>query len=103
MNKLTAAAGLSVIIALAATSAAANPGKGGSLPPGLEKKAQRGGELPPGWKKKLQKGVILEPEIYRHGVIVRPVDEFGFVTIRIEGELVRLVHATHEIVDILSH
>ncbi|WP_160152257.1 hypothetical protein [Microbulbifer sp. ALW1] len=77
--------------------------KSGDLPPGLQKKVERGGELPPGWKKKLQRGYVLEDAIYRHAVIVQPVDRHGLVTVRIEGELVRLVHATHEIVDILSH
>ncbi|MBN8430040.1 hypothetical protein JF535_04145 [Microbulbifer salipaludis] len=84
-----------------ATVAFAKPDKHGELPPGLQKKVQRGGELPPGWKKKLQPGYILEDDIYRHAVVVHPVDDRGLVTVRIEGELVRLVHATHEIVDIL--
>lgn len=83
--------------------AIAKPEKSGDLPPGLQKKVERGGELPPGWKKKLQKGYVLEDAIYDHAVIVQPVDRHGLVTVRIEGELVRLVHATHEIVDILSH
>lgn len=86
-----------------ATLAVAKPGKSGDLPPGLQKKAERGGELPPGWKKKLRRGYVLEDAIYNHAVIVQPVDRNGLVTVRIEGELVRLVHATHEIVDILSH
>lgn len=83
--------------------AVAKPDKSGDLPPGLQKKVNRGGELPPGWKKKLQPGYVLEDAIYDHAVVVHPVDSRGLVTVRIEGELVRLVHATHEIVDILSH
>ncbi|WP_295798561.1 hypothetical protein [uncultured Microbulbifer sp.] len=83
--------------------AVAKPDKSGDLPPGLQKKVNRGGELPPGWKKKLRRGYVLEDAIYNHAVIVHPVDSRGLVTVRIEGELVRLVHATHEIVDILSH
>ncbi|WOX04379.1 hypothetical protein [Microbulbifer pacificus] len=86
-----------------AGSALAKPDKGGELPPGLQKKVERGGELPPGWKKKLVRGHRMEDTIYHHAVIVQPVDRHGLVTVRIEGELVRLVHATHEIVDILSH
>ncbi|MFV8781104.1 hypothetical protein ACNKU7_01665 [Microbulbifer sp. SA54] len=86
-----------------AAVAVAKPDKSGDLPPGLQKKVDRGGELPPGWKKKLQKGHRLDDSIYSHAVIVQPVDRHGLVTVRIEGELVRLVHATHEIVDILSH
>ena len=94
---------VAIALALPATSVLAKPDKGGDLPPGLQKKVERGGELPPGWKKKLRPGYVLEDEIYRHAVIVKPVDSRGLVTVRIEGELVRLMHATHEIVDILSH
>ncbi|MBY6210112.1 hypothetical protein KUV95_00960 [Microbulbifer agarilyticus] len=91
-------------LAMGGTSAMAKPDKHNSdLPPGLQKKVARGGELPPGWKKKLAPGYVLEDEIYRHAVIVQPVDSRGLVTVRIEGELVRLIHATHEIVDVLSH
>ncbi|MCQ3828706.1 hypothetical protein HXX02_04565 [Microbulbifer elongatus] len=86
----------------ATANAVAKPDKNGELPPGLQKKVERGGELPPGWKKKLAPGYVLEDEIYRHAVVVHPVDSRGLVTVRIEGELIRLVHATHEIVDILS-
>lgn len=101
MKKIAIITGMAALIALPAAGVMAKPHD--DLPQGLKKKAERGGELPPGWKKKLQRGAILEPEIYRHGVIVKPVDSHGIVTVSIEGELVRLVHATHEIVDILSH
>lgn len=91
------------VLGLAAHTASARPpGHHGSLPPGLQKKAQRGQSLPPGWQKKLQRGHILEPDIYRHGVIIRPRDQHGYVTMRIDNEVVRLIAATHEIVDILS-
>lgn len=93
---------LMVALAAGATTAMAKPDKSGDLPPGLQKKVNRGGELPPGWKKKLAPGYILEDAIYDHAVIVQPVDRHGLVTVRIEGELVRLIHATHEIVDVLS-
>ncbi len=101
MYKSAIAAGLGLLLALPAAGVMAKPNS--DLPPGLQKKAERGGELPPGWKKKLQVGAILEPDIYHHGVIVKPVDQYGMVTISIEGELVRLMHHTHEIVEILSH
>lgn len=94
-------AGLATVLAVGTTSALAKPSK--DLPPGLQKKVENGGELPPGWKKKLQVGHVLDYDIYRHGVIVKPVDSHGIVTISIEGELVRLMHHTREIVDILSH
>ncbi|SEA12033.1 hypothetical protein [Microbulbifer marinus] len=100
MFKPAIVTGLAVLLAMPAASVLAKPGE---LPPGLQKKVERGGELPPGWKKKLQVGEILEPEIYHHGVIVKPVDKYGMVTISIEGEIVRLMHHTHEIVEILSH
>ena len=93
---------LASALVFTAAGVTAKPDKSGDLPPGLQKKVQRGGELPPGWKKKLQPGYVLEDAIYRHAVVVHPVDSRGLFTVRIEGELVRLVHATHEIVDILS-
>lgn len=102
MKRFTATL-VAVALVVPAATAYAKPDKHGDLPPGLQKKVERGGELPPGWKKKLQPGYILEDDIYRHAVIVQPVDRHGLVTVRIEGELVRLIHATHEIVDILSH
>ncbi|WP_237067678.1 hypothetical protein [Microbulbifer guangxiensis] len=101
MIKSVIAGLLSIALAAGASTALAKPGN--DLPPGLQKKVENGGELPPGWKKKLRKGHVLEHDIYRHGVIIQPVDRHGLVTIRIEGEVVRLVHHTREIVDILSH
>lgn len=101
MNKTAVAVGIATLLALPSAGALAKPHN--DLPPGLQKKAEQGGELPPGWKKKLQVGAVLEPEIYQHGVIVKPVDSHGIVTISIEGEVVRLMHHTREIVDILSH
>lgn len=100
MNKFAITA-LAALLALPAAGALAKPHN--DLPPGLQKKAENGGELPPGWQKKLQKGAILEPEIYSHAVVVKPVDDSGLVTVTIDGEIVRLIHATHEIVDVLSH
>lgn len=100
MNKTAIAVGIAALLALPA-GALAKPNN--DLPPGLQKKVERGGELPPGWKKKLQVGAIMEPEIYRHGVVVRPVDKYGIVTVSIEGEIVRLMHHTREIVEILRH
>ncbi|KUJ83725.1 hypothetical protein AWR36_007810 [Microbulbifer flavimaris] len=101
MIKPAIAAVISISLAAGASAVLAKPGN--DLPPGLQKKVENGGDLPPGWKKKLRKGHILEHEIYRHGVIVQPVDRHGIVTISIQGEIVRLMHHTREIVDILSH
>ncbi|MCW8127397.1 hypothetical protein [Microbulbifer halophilus] len=101
MHQSIIAAGLAVLLLLPTAGAAAKPNK--ELPPGLQKKVERGGELPPGWRKKLEVGTILGHEIYRHGVVVKPVDRQGVVTISIEGEIIRLIHNTREIVEILSH
>ncbi|SDK63320.1 hypothetical protein [Microbulbifer yueqingensis] len=101
MYKTMIAAVLGIAVAAGASGALAKPN--GDLPPGLQKKVENGGELPPGWKKKLQVGHVLEHDIYEHGVIVKPVDRHGIVTISIEGELVRLMHHSREIVEILSH
>lgn len=101
MFRLMVISGLSAVLAIGTANALAKPNK--DLPPGLQKKVENGGELPPGWQKKLQVGHVLDYDIYRHGVIVKPVDSHGIVTISIEGEIVRLMHHTREIVDILSH
>lgn len=102
MYRSIIASGLAALLLLPAAGALAKPGK--ELPPGLQKKAERGGELPPGWQKKLEVGTVLDHDIYRHGVIVKPVDKHGIVTISIEGELIRLMHHSREIVEILrSH
>ncbi len=80
-----------------------------SLPPGLQKKVARGGQLPPGWEKKLQKGKLLEPELYDLAQpvpdairVTLPVGPNGSVEIRLEGKIVRLHRATHEILDVFD-
>ena len=76
--------------------------KNKQLPQGLQMKVDRGGSLPPGWEKKLVKGEILEEPVYNHSEIVIPLDSEGFLTVRVEGKLIRLVEATREIVEILE-
>ena len=83
-------------------------GKTKSLPPGLQKKAASG-RLPPGWEKKLQRGQMLSPEVYAVAeplpaqlVAQLPIGPLGSVTVRVEGKIVRLLEATHEIIDILD-
>jgi len=73
-----------------------------SLPPGLQKKAERGQPLPPGWQKKLAKGEILDRTVYAHSKQIGPVDSRGIVTIQVEDRVIRLYKATREIVDILK-
>ncbi len=72
------------------------------LPQGLQMKLERGGSLPPGWQRKLVRGEVLDESIYRQGEIVIPVDDRGLLTVRIEGKLIRLVEATREIIDIVE-
>lgn len=79
--------------------AMANPPHG--LPPGLQKKAAQG-NLPPGWQKKLRVGHHLSRDIYAHGRLLSPVDEYGYVTVQIEDRRLRLIAATMEIIDILN-
>ncbi len=85
-------------------------GKHKPLPPGLQKKVARGGELPPGWQKKLARGEVLPAEVYGAGQPISaadgqrwqlPADPKGTVTIDVDGEVVRVVQNTREIIDIL--
>ena len=96
----TKATVLLLAAAVLALPALANPGQGSSLPPGLEKKVHEGKPLPPGWQKKLVVGHHLERDIYRHGHII---DRHGdYVTMSIEGRVIRLMANTLEIVEILD-
>lgn len=72
------------------------------LPQGLQMKLDRGGSLPPGWQKKLVRGEILEEPVYSHSEIVIPIDSKGLLTVRVEGKLIRLIEATREIIDIVD-
>lgn len=78
------------------------------LPPGLRKKAERGEALPPGWQKKLARGQVMPADIYAasHPLPedVRrnlPPDPQGTVTVQVDGEIVRVVEDTRQIIDIL--
>jgi hypothetical protein len=72
------------------------------LPQGLQMKVDRGGSLPPGWQKKLAKGEVLEESVYNHSVLVIPLDSKGLLTVRVEGKLIQLVEATREIIEIVD-
>lgn len=89
-------------LALASVNVQAKPDKSKGLPPGLQKKVARGKALPPGWQKKLAVGQRMDKAVYDHGEVVVPVDKKGILTVRVEGKLVRLMSATHEIVEILK-
>jgi hypothetical protein len=81
---------------------AASKNKDKQLPQGLQMKVDRGGSLPPGWQKKLAKGEVLEESVYNHSVLVIPLDSKGLLTVRVEGKLIRLVEATREIIEIVD-
>lgn len=91
-----------------AVAEAHGEGKQKPLPPGLQKKAARGKPLPPGWQKKLARGEVLPaaaydarqplpPDLRRQ----LPPDPPGTVTIEVDGEIVRILQDTREIIDIL--
>ena len=81
---------------------AASKNKNKQLPQGLQMKVDRGGSLPPGWQKKLAKGEVLEESVYNHSVLVIPLDSKGLLTVRVEGKLIQLVEATREIIEIVD-
>lgn len=101
MNKLMMGL-LTVSLSFAPGLTEAKSEKDQDLPPGLQKKVARGGELPPGWQKKLAVGESLDQEIYDSAEVLMPVDNHGLITITVEGRIVRLIHATREIVEILK-
>ena len=79
------------------------------LPPGLRKKLARGGELPPGWQKKLERGEVIDEDIYRYSTnlpeqILRQLSTAprGTSIRRVEDRIVRIMDATHTILDVLS-
>jgi hypothetical protein len=98
-----------LVFTFSAETFAKNDKKGGNgLPPGLEKKADKGQSLPPGWQKKLAKGSILDASVFAHAKKIKPEkyefspDPDGMITVKVEGKIVRLMEATHEIIDILQ-
>ena len=95
---------LAVMICLCSTPALAKKEKGENkpLPQGLQMKLDRGGSLPPGWQKKLVKGEVLGEPIYNHSKVVIPIDSEGMLTVRVEGKLIKLIEATREIVEIVD-
>ncbi len=109
MNKMIAA----LVAALLCAPAIAKNDMGDhgakKLSPGMEKKVSRGGQLPPGWEKRLQKGKPLASDLYSRAQPVTdtmrvklPVGPTGSVEIRLEGKIVRLHKATHEILDVFD-
>lgn len=72
------------------------------LPPGLQKKVERGGALPPGWQKKVARGQVLDYRVYRQGRVIVPIDKYGAVSIMVDNKVIRLIHATREILDVFN-
>lgn len=89
-----------------------SPGMAGGqreLPPGLQRKLDRGGELPPGWQRKVERGEVLSQEQVRHGR--RPSDDLlgrlprqpeGTVILETEDQVIRVLEATGEVLDVLG-
>lgn len=79
-----------------------------ALPHGLQKKQSRGKPLPPGWQKKLHKGDILSNDIYSYSIPLMRDDYRhyhvgkGEIAIRLDGKVIRLLKATHTILEILD-
>ena len=82
---------LVIVLGLMSSPVFAKNDKEKSLPQGLQMTLDRGGTLPPGWERKLVRGETLEERNYRHSEIVIPVDSDGLLTVRVEGKLIRLV------------
>jgi len=85
------------------------PASGKTLPPGLSKKVARGAALPPGWQKKIARGEVLPPAVYAQAqllpdVVQRklPPPPAGTLLVTIDGKLVRLLEATHTILDVFE-
>jgi len=80
------------------------------LPKGLQKKVAKGGTLPPGWQKKLSPGMVIGQSTYglarplpKEVLVKLPTPPHGTIIVEIEGEIVRLAEASLTIIDILSH
>ena len=85
------------------------PASGKAQAPALAKKTARGGALPPGWQKNIARGEVLPPAVYAQAqplpaVVLRklPPPPAGTVLVTIDGKLVRLLEATHTILDVFE-
>lgn len=79
-----------------------------NLPPGLRKKLARDGQLPPGWQKKISRWEVMDDDIYWQSIglpehIARQLSESpaGTSIRRIDDRVVRVMDATHTILDVL--
>ncbi|SFF43453.1 hypothetical protein SAMN04488120_10489 [Fontimonas thermophila] len=73
---------------------------------GMQKRLEKGKSLPPGWQKKLVRGAVIPADIWAwheplpHDVLVRlPPQPEGVITVRIDSQIVRVIAATHVLLD----
>ncbi|TJY61891.1 hypothetical protein E4T66_06475 [Sinimarinibacterium sp. CAU 1509] len=73
---------------------------------GMEKRLASGKGLPPGWQKKMSRGDVVPSDIWRYheplpSSIIRrlPPQPEGVVTVRIDNQVVRVIEATHVLLD----
>lgn len=92
-----------IVTALLLFSVNGHAGQDRLLPEGIMKKSSKGKPLPPGWKKKLKKGSKLDKSVYDQGRVVVPLDKKGYISIRVEDKVIRLLKATREIVEVTGH
>lgn len=73
---------------------------------GMKKRLEKGKGLPPGWQKKLARGSAIPADVWSHHealpyeVLRRlPPQPEGVITVRIDSQIVRVVAATHVLLD----
>jgi hypothetical protein len=84
----------------------AGNGKAKKLNKGMEKRLASGKGLPPGWQKKMARGEVVPGDIWRYhqplpGDVIRrlPAQPDGVITVRIDNQIVRVIAATHVLLD----
>jgi len=82
---------------------------GKSLNKGMQKRLDKGKALPPGWQKKIARGERVPDDIWRYheplpGSVIRrlPPQPEGVATVRIDSKIVRVIVATHVILDVFD-
>lgn len=80
------------------------------LPKGQQKKQERTGQVSTGWQKKIARGEVLPADVFsqcRNSIPVTVIRQLppapaGTVLIEVDGKIVRLLQATHEILDVFD-
>lgn len=85
---------------------AQSPGKAKKLNKGMEKRLASGKGLPPGWQKKMARGEVVPSDVWHYreplptSIIRRlPPQPDGVVTVRVDNQILRVVEATHVLLD----